>query len=167
MESIVKNTIVGVDLAKKVIQVCVYTNKKVQSIKSISIYDDCLHKSIEVHPDCKKLLRIEGVGPLNAVNLYIAIGCADLGTFNKGKDASACIGLTPIQHSSGGNAKIGTIGRYVKNSLLRSQLNEEHKARTLDLSACSRKYQRARVRYQVFSSGSEIVYSFVVSFVPI
>lgn len=91
-------------------------------IKSIHIYDVCLEKSIEAHPDCKKLLKLEGVGPLNAVNLYIALGCAEMGTFKKGKDASACIGLTPIQHSSGGSIKLGTIGKYAKNSLLRSQL---------------------------------------------
>jgi len=91
-------------------------------IKSISTYDDCLEKSIGSHPDCKKLLKIEGVGTLNAINLYIALGCADLGVFNKGKNASACIGLTPIQYSSGGKAKLGSIGKYVKNSLLRSQL---------------------------------------------
>ncbi|MGK0284911.1 MAG: hypothetical protein ACI82O_004477 [Patiriisocius sp.] len=54
--------------------------------------------------------------------LYIALGGADLGCFLKGKDASACIGLTPIQHTSGGKVKLGSIGRYVKNSLLRSQL---------------------------------------------
>lgn len=91
-------------------------------IGSINIYDECLNKSIEVHPDCKKLLKIEGVGPLNAVNLYIMLGCADIGTFKRGTDAAACIGLTPIQHSSGGVATIGSIGRHVKNSLLRSQL---------------------------------------------
>jgi len=91
-------------------------------IESISIYDSSLENSIERHPDCKKLLKLEGVGPLNAINLYIALGCAELGTFSKGRDASACIGLTPIQHSSGGDVKLGTIGKYVKNSLLRSQL---------------------------------------------
>lgn len=30
-----------------------------------------------------------------------------VGTFSKGKNASACIGLTPIQHSSGGEVKLG------------------------------------------------------------
>jgi transposase len=30
--------------------------------------------------------------------------------------------LTPIQHSSGGKVKLGSIGKYTKNSLLRSQL---------------------------------------------
>jgi len=28
--------------------------------------------------------------------LYIALDCAELGVFSKGKEASACIGLTPI-----------------------------------------------------------------------
>ena len=81
-----------------------------------------MEELVDQHEDCKRLLKLEGVGVINAVNLYIALGCADLGTFLKGKDASACIGLTPIQHTSGGKIKLGSIGRYVKNSLLRSQL---------------------------------------------
>jgi transposase len=89
---------------------------------SVHTYDDCLEKAIETHPDCKKLLKLEGVGILNAINLYISLGCAELGVFSKGADASACIGLTPIQHTSGGSVKLGSIGRGVKNSLLRSQL---------------------------------------------
>lgn len=91
-------------------------------VEAIDIYDDCLEKSLNAQPDCKKLLRIEGVGTLNAVNLYIALGCADIGAFSKGKAAAACIGLTPIQHSSGGRAKIGSIGKGFKNTLFRSQL---------------------------------------------
>ncbi len=91
-------------------------------INSIATYDHCLEESIEQHENCKRLLKLEGVGVINAVNLYIALGCADLGSFLKGKDASACIGLTPIQHTSGGKVKLGSIGRNVKNSLLRSQL---------------------------------------------
>lgn len=91
-------------------------------IKSIATYDRCLEELVNHHEGCKRLLKLEGVGVINAVNLYVALGCADLGSFHKGKDASACIGLTPIQHTSGGKVKHGSIGRYVKNSLLRSQL---------------------------------------------
>ena len=91
-------------------------------VKSISTYDACLENIVEEHADCKRLLKLEGVGTVNAVNLYLALGCAELGSFNKGKDASACIGLTPIQYSSGGTIKQGKIGKYVKNGLLRSQL---------------------------------------------
>ena len=91
-------------------------------VESIKVYDLSLERTANKHSDCKKLLRLEGVGTINAVNLYIALGCAELGSFSKGKDASACIGLTPLQHSSGGKAKIGSIGKYVKNGALRSQL---------------------------------------------
>jgi len=91
-------------------------------VKSIKTYESCLDKVVGQHSDCKKLLSLEGVGTINAVNLYIALGCADLGVFSKGKNASACIGLTPMQYSSGGKIKLGSIGKYVKNSLLRSQL---------------------------------------------
>jgi transposase len=84
-------------------------------------YDDCINKSVAAHPECKKLMKLEGVGQMNAINLYIALGCAEVGTFSKEKDASACIGLTPIQHSSGG-VKLGSIGKFCKNSRLRSQL---------------------------------------------
>ena len=97
-------------------------NLYLEVIKSLAVHEDCLEKSINDHSDCKKLMRIEGVGPINAINLYIALGCAELGTFSKGKDASACIGLTPLQHSSGGKTKIGSIGKHVKNSMMRSQL---------------------------------------------
>jgi transposase len=91
-------------------------------IKAVHRYDDCLDKSVIAHADCKKLLKLEGVGTMNAINLYLALGCAKLGVFTKGKYASACIGLTPIQHSSGGVVKLGSIGKHCKNSILRSQL---------------------------------------------
>lgn len=94
---------------------------KVQ-VDSVNQYDDYLSKSIAVHPECQKLLKLEGVGIINAINLYIALGCGELGSFDKGKNASACIGLTPIQHSSGGKVKLGSIGKSRKNQILRSQL---------------------------------------------
>ena len=102
----------------------IFTSKEhLQSlIKAVHRYDDCLEQSVIAHVDCKKLLKLEGVGTMNAINLYIALGCWDIGVFTKGKDASACIGLTPIQHSSGGFVKLGSIGKHCKNSILRSQL---------------------------------------------
>lgn len=91
-------------------------------IDAVHRYDDCLDKSVVAHAECKRLLKLEGVGTMNAINLYIALGCSEIGVFSKGKDASACIGLTPIQHSSGGVVKLGSIGKHCKNSMLRSQL---------------------------------------------
>ncbi len=42
--------------------------------------------------------------------------------FKKGKDAAACIGLTPVQHSSGGKTVIGKIKHRSKNQTFKSQL---------------------------------------------
>jgi len=105
-------------------RMAIYTAKEHLKILIAAVhrYDDCLDKSVVAHSDCKKLLRLEGVGTMNAINLYLALGCSDIGVFSKGKDASACIGLTPIQHSSGGIVKLGSIGKHCKNSILRSQL---------------------------------------------
>ena len=89
-----------------------------KTVSNIADYDKLLAQTMEAHPDCKKLLALEGVSTINAVNLYIAIGCQDLGIFKTGRDASACIGLTPIQHSTGGKALLGTIGKKVKNGSL-------------------------------------------------
>lgn len=90
-------------------------------IEAVFAYDDCMNNVIQADNDCKKFLKLEGVGSVNAANLYIELGCSESTRFNKGKDASACIGVTPIQYSSGSKIKIGTIGK-TKNSLLRSQL---------------------------------------------
>lgn len=92
------------------------------AIEAVKAYEMRLHSAIESHDDCKKLLKLESVGPVNAVNLYITLACNDSEVFSKGKDAAACIGVTPIQHSSGGKTKLGSIGKKVKNSMLRSQL---------------------------------------------
>ena len=93
-----------------------------QTVENIANMDNLLNEVIQLHPECKKLLALEGVSIINAINLYIAIGCGEAGLFQSGRDAAACIGLTPIQHSSGGKVKLGSIGRYVKNVLLRSYL---------------------------------------------
>lgn len=93
-----------------------------RGIESIKQYDLYLEKAANEHETCKSLQALEGVGPLNAVNLYMALGCGEMGQFKKGRDASACIGLTPIQHSSGGKVKLGSVGKYVKNNMLRSCL---------------------------------------------
>ncbi len=65
---------------------------------------------------------MEGVKTINAIHLYILLACSDMCTFQNGRDAAACIGLTPIQHSSGGKTKLGSIGKYVKNTSVRNCL---------------------------------------------
>ncbi|MBN0988628.1 IS110 family RNA-guided transposase, partial [Amphritea pacifica] len=92
------------------------------TINRIKAYDECLAQAVKLHPDCERLMALEGVSVINAINLYVLLGCSDDLHFNNGREASACVGVTPIQHSTGGKAKLGSIGRHVKQVMLRSQL---------------------------------------------
>ncbi len=75
---------------------------------------------VKQHPVCSKLTDIEGVGPISAMSLYATLGSG--AAFAKGREASAYVGLTPRQHSSGGKANIVGLSKYVGNRKLRSVL---------------------------------------------
>ncbi len=92
------------------------------TVRRIGEYDKQLNKAIHQHPDCVKLLALEGVSTINAVNLFVALSCGEAGVFKTGRDAAACIGVTPIQHSSGGKTQIGSIGKHIKNRSMRACL---------------------------------------------
>ena len=91
-------------------------------VTRIAKYDEHLSASVDSKPDCKKLMALEGVSTINAVNLYTTLACSGDRVLNSPRDAAASIGLTPIQYSSGGRVKLGGIGRRVKNALVRSNL---------------------------------------------
>jgi transposase len=79
-----------------------------------------LTRRAEASEPCQRLMKIEGVGIINALGLYIEMG--DATHFKNGRSAAACIGVTPKQHSSGGKVKLGSIGKYCGNQRLRSSL---------------------------------------------
>jgi transposase len=68
----------------------------------------------------RSLIELEGVGPIGALGLKLAIGNGS--HFKNGRDAAACLGLTPVQHSSGGKQKIGSISQMSGHKRLRSVL---------------------------------------------
>ncbi len=60
---------------------------------TLNRYNRALEDCISNTPDCRKLLKIEGIGFLNAIYLYINISNEEFGEFKQGRDVSACIGL--------------------------------------------------------------------------
>lgn len=70
---------------------------------------------------CKQLMALEGVGPVNALSLFLTLGEKGQ-SFSHGREASACIGLTPKQYSTGGITIMGGIGKKAGNKRLRSNL---------------------------------------------
>ena len=61
-----------------------------------------------------------GIGPKNAIGLYIRIGNG--AHFKNGREAAACTGLTPKQASTGGKVRLGSIGKFKGDQRLRSSL---------------------------------------------
>ena len=55
----------------------------------------------------KRLMAIEGVGPITATAIVASVGDAKL--FRNGREFAAWLGLTPSQHSSGGKSRLGSI----------------------------------------------------------
>ena len=69
---------------------------------------------------CQRLTALEGVGPKNAIGLYIRIGNGH--HFKNGREAAACVAVTPKQSSSGGKTRMKGIGKYKGDQRLRSSL---------------------------------------------
>ena len=84
----------------------------------------------------KRLLEIEGVGPISASAVVAAIG--DAKQFNGCRDLSAWVGLVPRQHSSGGKEQLGRITKrgdtYLRTLLI-------HGARAV-VNVCQNKTDR-------------------------
>jgi transposase len=83
-------------------------------------YDDHLQRLFPTHPQCQKLGKVEGIGPVVATALVAAVG--DARVFANGRHVAAWLGLVPRQHSSGGKDRLLGISKrgdgYVR-SLLR------------------------------------------------
>lgn len=69
---------------------------------------------------CRRLQALPGVGAKNALGLYIRLG--DGAHFDNARNAAACVGVSPAQHSSGGKTRIVGIGKHRGDRQLRSSL---------------------------------------------
>lgn len=79
-----------------------------------------IEQLVNANESCRRLLDIEGVGPISAVLLYATLGSGE--AFQTGREFSAYIGLTPKQYSSGGKKNPIGISRFVANKRLRAVL---------------------------------------------
>jgi len=66
----------------------------------------------------RRLMTIPGIGPITAT--AITALAPPSGTFAKGRDFAAWVGLTPRQHSTGGKQKLGSISKMGERTLLQA-----------------------------------------------
>jgi transposase len=75
----------------------------------IGVYDRELQAQARASEPAQRLMAIRGIGPITAVAIVATVGNAR--DFESGRQFAAWLGLTPRQHSSGGNRRLGHITR--------------------------------------------------------
>lgn len=88
--------------------------------EALKLAEMTLVRRVRETEPCSRLSALEGIGPKNAVGLYIRLGNG--AHFKNGREAAACTGLTPKQSSSGGKVRLGSIGKFRGDQRLRSSL---------------------------------------------
>jgi transposase len=88
--------------------------------KRIQIYNIKLEEIFKSNESCKKIEKIEGIGPIVATAIVAAIG--DPKTFKNGRHFSAFLGLVPRQSSSGDKQRLLGISKrgdtYIRSLLI-------------------------------------------------
>lgn len=86
----------------------------------VKFYDLRLQTRAREDERIRRLLAVEGIGPVVASALVAAVD--DGKQFGKGRDMAAWLGLTPREHSSGGKQRLGGISKqgdaYVRTLLI-------------------------------------------------
>jgi transposase len=87
---------------------------------ALSEAERILSQRVQRLEPCQWLLALQGVGDKNAIGLYTRIG--DGHHFKNGREAAACIGVTPKQSSTGGKTRMLGIGKFCGDQRLRASL---------------------------------------------
>lgn len=148
------------ELAEELRQIDTHINEHEERLKAAAKEDDRI----------KRLLAIEGIGPISASALVAAVG--DATQFANGRDMAAWLGLVPSQHSSGGKERLGHISKrgdtYLRTLLIhgarsvinhcegkedrRSQwVNQLSKGRNRNIATVALANKNARIAWAVLS----------------
>ena len=107
-----------------------------QRDQQIGELDELIKQQCRADERVKRLLEIDGIGPISGSAVVAAIG--DAKQFSGSRDLSAGVGLVPRQHSSGGKEQLGHITKrgdtYLRTLLI-------HGARAV-VNACQNKTDR-------------------------
>ena len=106
-------TRVGVDLAKRVIQVhAINATGRVVAAKAelechIASCDERITAQVRSDKQAKAAAQLSGIGPVTASALVATVG--DFKQFKNGAQLGSWLGLVPRQNSSGGKTVLGRI----------------------------------------------------------
>ena len=91
------------EIAEKTVQIEAKTRKAKELMASVDV--------------AEQLQTMPGVGPMTALAIMAFV--ADIGSFRRGRDFAAWLGLVPRQHSSGGKVRLGKISKAGQSDIRR------------------------------------------------
>ena len=88
--------------------------------KNMSVYNDKIEVIFESNEVCKRIAKVEGVGPITATAICASVSDAKM--FKNGRQFAAWLGLVPGQDTTGGKEKLGGItkrgDKYIRQLLV-------------------------------------------------
>jgi transposase len=88
--------------------------------EAIETIDEEINAAVKADERARRLMTIPGIGPVTASAVLATV--QDIGAFASGREFAAYLGLTPRQHSSGGQERLGRItkmgDRYLRKLLV-------------------------------------------------
>jgi transposase len=103
------------ELARPILRMLIETLRGLD--EQIARLDSEIAERAKVNETARRLTTIPGVGPVTAVALAALAPPAE--TFKRGRDFAAWVGLTPLQHSTGGKQKLGATSKMGEPTLRR------------------------------------------------
>lgn len=88
---------------------CEMSDELTELTEKIQHSDEKIQRHSQEDERVKRLLAIEGIGPISASAIVTAIGNGT--QFKNGRELAAWMGLVPTQHSSGGKERLGGISK--------------------------------------------------------
>ncbi|THK33359.1 IS110 family transposase [Ensifer sp. MPMI2T] len=85
--------------------------------EKVALLDRELARRTREDDDARRLMTVPGIGPITAIALVALAPVAQ--AFKRGRDFAAWLGLTPLQHSTGGKQKLGATSRMGERTLRR------------------------------------------------
>ena len=103
------------EIARPILQILIDTLQRLD--EQIALLDREVAQRAKADETARRLMTIPGVGPVTAVALTALAPPAP--TFRRGRDFAAWVGLTPLQHSTGGKQKLGATSKMGERTLRR------------------------------------------------
>jgi transposase len=103
------------EIARPILQILIDTLHRLD--EQIALLDHEVAQRAKADETARRLMTIPGIGPVTAVALTALAPPAEM--FQQGRDFAAWVGLTPLQHSTGGRQKLGATSKMGERTLRR------------------------------------------------